>query len=166
MDEAPHKLPFAQLRGFFMRQPRLSPLETSNAKHIVVLLLYMGLAMFLPMTMLLRAGHSTLLIEAMPILVLIAFLVLAMATDHFERSLRDRVLVVVGAVAWYFVFGLPFAELMFLELPRVLHMDMGTPASSLLNGRALAGIGSLTAATSASRWMLKSPRRSLDIQFV
>ena len=129
-------------------------------------LVYLGLAMFVPMAMLLRTGHPTLLIEAMPALVLTTFLTLAMATDHFERSARDRVGVVVGAMAWYFVFGLPFAELGLLDVPHALHMDLGSPVSTALIGRAIAGIASLNVATSTSRLMLKGRRRSLDMQLV
>lgn len=149
-----------------MRQPRLSALETSNPKNIIVLLAYMALAQFLPMAMHLRIGHSTLLIEAMPLLVLSMFLALAVVTDHFQRSARERVLLVVGALAWYFVFGLPFAEFMMVDVPRALHMEMGNSVSTLISGRGLAGIGSLNVATSTSRLMLKGPRRSLDMQLV
>ena len=150
-----------ELRG----QPLIAFEDGSRAKGWIAFAGYFVLAQVLPSIQAARAGREAPLTEMTPAIVLLGLLVLAVATDHVERSARARVMLVVGAMAMYFLVALPLVEFIAVDVHAALHF--GPPfADSGLTGRAIAGFSVLGIVTRTSRWMLRDPRRSLDIQFV
>lgn len=149
-----------ELRG----QPLIASGDGSHAKGIAVFLAYYAVARVVSSILESRAGHATALAEMIPAVILLGFLVLAIATDHVERSARARVLLVIGAMAIYFFVALPLIEFILVDVHVALHFGPPFPDSGV-QGRTIAGFSALGVATRTSRWMLRG-RRALDVQFV